>query len=231
VTQFYFLDKFFIMGDYLSEEKNLMARPVSTNPLTKKSAFITVPVSPRLRYQTQLAADIKGKTVATFVQEAIQRAITETKMPHPTGIPLAMQETLWQTVVWKDGKKTFVNADIRNRLDDFRVQSEFDKPKAVSDEVILYDEGEAARFFLRGYLAESTMPRRMRPVWEEIKLKTKIAFANGRSWGWEQAKIEDYIDRHWLLIANAIAGKTPHSSLPDEQEIRDEQKLATKRRK
>lgn len=206
-----------------------MARPVSTTPLTKKSVFITVPVSPRLRYQTQLAADIKDKTVAAFVQEAIQRAITETKM-QPTGIPLAMQKHLWETVVWKDGKKTFADADVRNHLDDF-VQSESVALTSVSDEVILYDESEAARFFLRGYLAKETMPKRMRAVWDEIRQKTTIAYAKGSSWGWEQAKIEDYIKRHWPLIADAIAGKTSYSSLPDEKEIRHKGKPATKRRK
>jgi hypothetical protein len=187
---------------------------------------LSAAISERLKYQAELAAHIEGKTLAAFVENSVQAALRRVKMPRPTGIPVEMQQGLWQRVKWIGGKKRFVKADkaVRERLREFVVQ---DAPStSVADEIILWDESPAIRFFLRAYLASELLTPNMLQAWQAIREKTAIEHVRiyegveYKNQGWEQSRLERYIKRHWDSIEQIINGTRSPSALPDEKEVR-----------
>ena len=201
-----------------------MARP-KVPPHERRSVTLSAAIPERLKYQAEIAAQIKGTTLAAFVEKAVQAAVQDVEMPRPTGIPVEMQQGIWQRVKWIDGKKRFVKADkeILERLRDFVVP---EAPKtSVADEIILWDENPATRFFLRAYLAGDLLTPKMRKAWQAIQEKTVIERvlifkgAEFKSLSWPQPRLESYIERHWDLIQQIINGDLSPSALPDEKEV------------
>jgi hypothetical protein len=144
-------------------------------------------------------------------------------MPRPTGIPVEMQQDLWQRVMWTNGKKRFVKAEIRERLSEFVVQGA--PSTSVADEIILWDENPATRFFLLAHLADELLTPKMLHAWQAIREKTVIEHVRifegveYKSQSWEQSRLERYIERHWDLIEQIINGDLSSSALPDEKEV------------
>jgi hypothetical protein len=201
-----------------------MARP-KVPPHERRSVTLSAAIPERLKYQAELAAQIEGKTLAAFVEKAVQAALRRVKMPRPTGIPVEMQQGLWRRVKWIDGKKRFVKADkaIRERLSEFVVQ---DAPSTlVADEIILWDENPAIRFFLRAYLASELLTPKMLQAWQAIREKTVIEHVRifegveYKSQSWDQSHLERYIERHWDSIEQIINGDLSPSALPDEKQV------------
>jgi hypothetical protein len=204
-----------------------MARP-KVQPHERRSVSLSTAIPERLKYQIELAVrlQVPKSTVGAFVESAVITALRKVKMPRPTGIPVKAQSGLWETVQWIDGQKSFLNADIRNRLDEFIMQ---DAPAtSIYDEIILWDENPAIRFFLRAYLASELLTNEERITWEAIKARTVIEYVQAfrgreyKSQGWEQLRIESYVLRNWNVIEQVIDGVRPQSDLPDEKEIRRE---------
>jgi hypothetical protein len=213
-----------------------MARP-KVEPHERRSVTLSTAISDRLKYQIELAAQLKGKSVGAFVESAVISALHKVKMPRPTGIPVSAQMGLWQTVEWHGGKKSFANADVRNRLAEFVME---DAPStSVADEIILYDEDPAIRLFLRAYLASELLTEAEKSVWEAVKARTvieSIRTINGipyKNQVWEQIRFESYFLRNWHLIKPVLDGLRPLSDLPDEKVVKneDESQRGTKKGK
>ena len=204
-----------------------MARP-KVNPLEKRSLSLSTAISERLKYQIKLAARLQKVTVGAFVEMAVKAALCNMKMPRPTGIPVSAQTGLWQSVEWEGNQKRFKNADVRNRLDAFKME---DAPAtSIYDEIILWDENPAIRMFLRMYLAPEFLTNAERAVWDAIKARTVVEYVKtiqgrqSKSQGWEQARSEDYFVRHWDVIKQVVEGTRAISDLPDEKIVKNENK-------
>jgi hypothetical protein len=204
-----------------------MSRP-KVEPHERRSVNISTAISERLKYQIELAVRIQGQkmTQAAFVESAILAALRKVKMPRPTGIPVDTQKGLWQNVRWIGGEKQFANADVRNRLSEFVME---DAPvTSVADEIILWDEDPAIRFFLRAYLASELLTTAERVAWDAIQAKTAIESVvliygkEYKSQAWEQSRYESYFLRNWDAIKQVIDGNLAPSALPDEKEVRHE---------
>src|SRR3981189_3166410 len=121
-----------------------MARP-KVSPELRRSITVSTALSARLPYHVELAAQIAGESLASFVELAIKDALHRVKLPHPTGIPLDKQKNMDPT--------------FREHLDDIRIDKLVaqEKTTSVADEVVLWNEDPAVRFFLRAYLAKETL--------------------------------------------------------------------------
>jgi hypothetical protein len=203
-----------------------MARP-KVEPHEKRSASISAAVSERTKYQVELAAGIQGfATVGAFVESAVLTALRKVKMPTPTGIPLEAQKGLWQSIKWVGGEKTFANADVRNRLSEFIVSEP--PTTSVADEIILWDEDPAIRFFLKAYLVSDLLSPHESDVWDAIQAKTVIMSVRHfsgveyKSQRWDQHSLESYFLRNWSDIKQVLEGILPVTALPDEKQIINE---------
>ena len=203
-----------------------MARP-KVEPHEKRSASISAAVSERTKYQVELAAHIQGfATVGAFVESAVLMALRKVKMPTPTGIPVEAQKGLWQSIKWVGAEKIFANADVRNRLSEFVVAEP--PPTSVADEIILWDEDSAIRFFLKAYLVSDLLSPQERVVWDAIQGKTVIESIKKfhgmeyKSQRWDQHSIESYFLRNWNDIKQVLEGTLPVTALPDEKQIINE---------
>ncbi|HMH13445.1 MAG TPA: hypothetical protein VK578_10080 [Edaphobacter sp.] len=191
-----------------------MARP-KVSPGLRRSTTVSTALTAKLRYQTELAAEIVGKSLASFVESAIEDALHRVKLPHPTGIPLKEQ---------KDMDPAF-----REQLDEKRVDKLIaqEKTTSVADEVVLWNEDPAVRFFLRGYLAEETLDPAAQEVWSAIQSKTAIEWVmphqgrTFRSSEWPPARVERYICHHWQTVQKILEGELSTDALPDEKLVRD----------
>jgi hypothetical protein len=204
-----------------------MARP-KVQPHQRRSVSLSTAIPERLKYQIELALQIQGnkKTIGAFVESAVIAALRKVKMPRPTGIPVSAQSGLWETVQWIGGEKRFANADVRNRLSAFIMQ---DAPAtSVMDEIILWDEDPAIRFFLRAYLAFELLTNAEQTAWEAIRSRTVVESIRTffgveyKSQAWEQIRFESYCLRNWETIKQVIDGVRPLSDLPDEKLVRHE---------
>lgn len=210
-----------------------MARP-TVSPLERRSVSLSTAISERLKYQIELAAQLQKKTVGAFVESAVIAALRKVKMPSPTGIPVSAQSGLWESVEWIGGEKRFVNANVRNRLSEFVMA---DAPStSIADEIILWDEDPAIRFFLRAYLAPCLLTAGEQSVWKEIQARTAIEYVcsiKGREYkskGWEQHRIESYFLRNWDVIKQVLDGSRSPLDLPDEREVRNEDAIESERK-
>jgi hypothetical protein len=183
-----------------------MARSRLTNRLARRNTVLSAGVSKRLRYQAELAAELQSVTLAHFVEKAIETAVEASLLLMSTGVPLDIQADLWQRVVWQDGQRIFEDADIRHRLDEhIDVELRDGKPTSIADEVILYDELPAQRFFLRAYLIPETLDSHSSEVWNAIKERCGTG---------QQSVTEAYIVSNWEIIEPIVKSTAPIRSLP-----------------
>jgi hypothetical protein len=190
-----------------------MARP-KVSPVLRRSITVSTAVSAKLRYQVELAAQIAGESLASFVESAIQDALHRVKLPHPTGIPLEKQRNL--------------DPAFREHLDEIRIDKLIAQKKttSVADEVVLWNEDPAVRFFLRAYLAKETLGPVAQQVWSAIQSKTVIEWVmplKGKKFSsseWPPALVEQYIRRHWQTVQKVLEGRLSTDALPDEKSVR-----------
>jgi hypothetical protein len=197
-----------------------MGRP-KVAPEFRRSTTVSTALSAKLRYQAELAAQIEGKSLAAFVEAAIHDALHRVRLPRPTGIPLEMQKE--------------IDLPFRNDLDEVRSAALLgqEKTTSVADEVILWNEDPAVRFFLRGYLAPDTLPSPAQTAWKAIQEKTVIEWVmpykghTFRSSEWQPLRVQEYIRANWKQLEQILQGKLSLDALPDEKSIRTYEKAAS----
>jgi hypothetical protein len=197
-----------------------MARP-KVAPELRRSTTVSAALSPKLRYQAELAAQIEGKSLAAFVEAAIQAALHRVKLPHPTGIPLEMQKE--------------IDLPFRSDLEEMRSAALLgqEKTTSVADEVILWNEDPAVRFFLRGYLAPDTLPSLAQAAWKAIKEKTVVESVmpykglTFRSSEWPPIRVQEYIRANWKQLQQILQGELSPDALPDRKSVRTYKKAAS----